>query len=119
MLSLNELIKPENAKELKRIGELDNLEELEKIFGENEEIRNYIFEIVSERIGRCGKITYIAMKTAGPRKMTVREIADLIYAVFNKKWSEKSIKTFLNRLESVKMVESKKKFLKTYYKINI
>lgn len=114
---LREIVKPENAEILKNLGKLENLEELELIMISDEKLCNYLMGCSFNLAGRCGKMLYIAMLTQENEEMTATQIRDLVNKVFDKQWSTRSVKSFLERLIIIKLVDARKVVFKTYYKL--
>lgn len=116
-MNLNELTRTENIEDLKRLALLENSDQLESIFDSTEELREHILNVVLSQIGTCAKIIYAALKTIEPEEMTAKEIQDMLYVVFHKKWSGKNMKYFLKKLERVQLIEVRKESRRIYYKL--
>lgn len=119
MLNLEELTKLENLCELKKIRKENYGDEIEKAFNNDKLITDHLLKVILNSVGICPKITYVAMRTVQPKEMTVKEIRELVNKTYDSKWSDRAVKSFLIRLKTVDLVETKQKNWKTFYSLKL
>lgn len=119
MLNLEELTKLENLCELKKIRKENYGGEIEKAFNNDKLITDHLLKVILNSVGICPKIIYVAMRTVQPKEMTVKEIRELVNKTYDSKWSDRAVKSFLIRLKTVDLVETKQKNWKTFYSLKL